>query len=167
MTKRNRSRKLCELCQLRPVGYGTNGDQQHATHMGYCTPCLTEAEWENVHSDYGHEDPECVAKGYDTEQELAECWTCHPELNEAQREYEPRQRKASAQGTRRQQLNHRTQCKHAQTPAARRACREAYWAADSSTTRDEAPAAPQPVKAPKLEVFPARGQGRSKASRKK
>jgi hypothetical protein len=34
MTKRNRSRKLCELCQLRPVGYGTNGDQHPVPDRG-------------------------------------------------------------------------------------------------------------------------------------
>lgn len=143
------ARKLCTLCNTRPVGYGTNGDQQHATTMGYCTPCLTEAEWENTHSDYGHDvdGPEVEPSGEDeVNKRVKGCWECYPELNEAQRTYTPRTRKPATQGTRRTQLNHKTQCKHAQTPAARRACREAYWAADSSTTKDEAPSAPAKAK---------------------
>lgn len=124
------ARKLCTICNSRPVGHGTNGDQGHAISMGYCTPCLTEAEWENTHSDYSHEDPECVAKGYDEQSELDKCWECHPELNEARREYTPRiRRQPASTSPRRQQLDHKHQCKHPQTPAARRACREAHWAA--------------------------------------
>jgi hypothetical protein len=73
---------------------------------------------------------------------------------------------APAKSVRRQQLDHRTQCTHPQTPAARRACRKAHGGVDSSTAKDEVPVAPQPV-APKLEVFPARGQGRSKPSKNK
>lgn len=97
--------------------------------MGYCTPCLTEAEWENEHSDYAHADGE----GYQADVDrMAECWECHPELNEAQKPYAPRQRRQPAeQAARRTQLNHKSQCTHPQTPAARRACREEYWAAQS------------------------------------
>lgn len=146
------ARKLCTLCNSRPVGYGTNGDQAHAISMGYCTPCLTEAEWENVHNDEDHDGmlatpegqvpqgwfwsaqdklsmEEKLAQVAETRKYAAACWECHPELNEAQRPYTPRTRtQPASQAPRRTQLNHRTQCKHPQTPAARRACREAYWA---------------------------------------
>lgn len=149
------ARKLCGLCQLRPVGYGTNGDQAHAITMGYCTPCLTEAEHENMHSDHDHEGlaatpegqipagwwegstikrtkAEKLAEVAAERQRMAECWECHPELNEAQKPYAPRQRRQpTEQAARRKQLNHKSQCKHPQTPAARRACREEYWAAQS------------------------------------
>jgi hypothetical protein len=150
------ARKVCTLCQLRPVGYGTNGDQAHAIRMGYCTPCLTEAEWENEHSDHDHKGilatPEGqIPAGWFTAattikrtkaQKLAEvaaerervalCWECHPDLNEAQRPYTPRtRRQPAAASARRTQLDHKHQCKHPQTPAARRACREEYWAAEN------------------------------------
>lgn len=140
------ARKLCSLCETRPVGSGQGDDPEHARRMGYCAPCMTEAEHENTHNDYGHKDPECVAKGYDYQSNLDQCWMCHPELNLAKETYVKRERKGH-HSPRRQQINHRTQCQHAQTPAARRECREAHWAQ---------------VAAPKLEVFPARGQGNSR-----
>lgn len=48
--------------------------------------------------------------------------------------------KAAKQNSRRPALNHKNLCSHEQTPAARKACKEAYWAAQ------QAPAAkPEPV----------------------
>jgi hypothetical protein len=47
---------------------------------------------------------------------------------------------AAIQNSRRPALNHKALCSHPQTPAARKACKEAYWAAQ------QAPAAtPEPV----------------------
>lgn len=77
--------KLCSLCKTRPVGTGTGHDAKHARTMGYCNPCLTEAEMENEHSDYGHDEGK-DADGNPTNG----CWICHPELNAASADYQPR-----------------------------------------------------------------------------
>lgn len=47
---------------------------------------------------------------------------------------------AAKQNSRRPAINHKNLCSHEQTPAARKACKEAYWAAQ------QAPTAPEPVK---------------------
>lgn len=83
----------CSICGIRPVGGKGTGDREHAKTMGYCTPCLTEAEMDNAHSDYAHEERANAEEGtasYPTDAERAEmdtCWVCHPELNEANAEY--------------------------------------------------------------------------------
>jgi hypothetical protein len=137
------ARKICSLCNTRPVGSGPGHDQAHATSMGYCNPCLTEADCENGHSDYGHDAIAEFEKDGDIthiegftadqleleQQRMDECWVCHPELNAAQGTYVKQERKGH-HSPRRQQINHRA-CKHAQTPKARRDCRNAYWAAQA------------------------------------
>ena len=73
--------KRCEICGIRPIGSpnkNSYGDRAQAKAMGYCTPCLTEAEWDNVHSDDDHENLTEKVDG---------CWTCYPEANEANADY--------------------------------------------------------------------------------
>lgn len=118
------ARKLCETCNTRPADREYNGS---------CEACWTEGGWENEHSDRGH----------DETNKDSNCWFCYPELNRAQVTYVKQERKGH-HSPRRPQINHRA-CSHAQTPKARRECRKAYWAADSSTTKDEVPAAAAPV----------------------
>jgi hypothetical protein len=69
-----------EKCN-RPVGGGKGSgyeDQDWAEQNGYCLPCADEGQMEIAHTN-GHESiPE------------AECWYCHPELNEANKPYTPR-----------------------------------------------------------------------------
>lgn len=123
------SRKLCTVCNTRPVGYGTNGDQAHAQRQGMCTPCLEEAGWENTHNDYGHDETSehmVQAGSNEAGHRVEGCWICFPELNDAQKTYVKRER-TGHQSPRRTQLNHRF-CLHAQTPKARRDCRNAFWA---------------------------------------
>lgn len=55
---------ICNVCNRRK-----------AAANQLCTLCSEEGEWENEHSDRGHED----ANG-ETD---AACWICHPELNKA------------------------------------------------------------------------------------
>lgn len=116
------ARKLCIVC----------GTRQARTIDGttdLCRPCYEYAGWENTHSDYGHDDPDCVAKGYDTEASIAACLVCQ---DKDPTEQAPTTRNQPAtRAARRTQLNHKRDCKHAQTPEARRACRTAYWAAQS------------------------------------
>lgn len=126
------SRKLCTICNLRPAGYGTNGDQAHALRQGFCTPCLTEADHENTHSDQGHDgDSEHMVQAGSNEagHRVEGCWECFPELNEAQKPYVKRER-AGHQSPRRTQLNHKF-CMHEQAPKARRDCRNAFWATNT------------------------------------
>jgi hypothetical protein len=113
------ARKLCIVCNTRQA---RNNDG--ITDM--CKPCYEYASWENTHSDYGHDDPECVAKGYDTQASIDQCLVCQ-DKDPA----ETATTRAGHHSPRRKQLNHRRDCRHAQTPAARRACREAHWAAQS------------------------------------
>lgn len=77
--KAPKGRKVCSICGKRAVGTGRGSDPDTARSMGYCAPCLEEGEWENTHSDNGHEGNPDAAYTDD-------CWICHPELNEAQRE---------------------------------------------------------------------------------
>jgi hypothetical protein len=118
------ARKICNVCNARP---------QDREFNGQCEPCWTEGGWENEHNDRGHSETNTHS----------DCWICHPELNRAQVTYVKQERKGH-HSPRRPQINHRA-CNHAQTPKARRECRKAYWAADSSTTKDEVPAAAAPV----------------------
>jgi len=114
------ARKLCDVCSTRPVGYGYNEDMPHTIQMGYCGPCMTEAEWENRHNDEGHEPNEMDHQ----------CWFCHPELNEASKTYTKRETKGH-HAARRPQLSHGG-CYHEQAPKARRECRNAFWATGST-----------------------------------
>jgi hypothetical protein len=89
--------RICTVCNLRPTT-----DESPEGQM--CQPCLTEADWENTHSDFDHAGYESwtlrntnfktrkdlLAGKADIAEETKSCWVCHPELNEAQREYTPR-----------------------------------------------------------------------------
>jgi hypothetical protein len=58
-----------------------------------CTPCLTKAEWENTHSDYGHDaEASETTDSHDDAQNkrLNGCWVCFPELDESAADYTPR-----------------------------------------------------------------------------
>jgi hypothetical protein len=132
------ARKLCNVCGKRYAANFTNGQ---------CDPCDQEGGWENTHNDGDHEtvqesleDVEYGKTNHKTEAaylawlkeqraEVAGCWICYPELNLAKKE--PKAKKvgaAKAQGFRRTQLNHKEMCTHAQTPKARRTCKNAFWA---------------------------------------
>lgn len=125
--KAKRTRKLCTLCKLRAPGTGNGTDPDQARRMGYCTPCLTEAEWDNTHSDYGHDSHN------DATPEKDSCWVCHPELNEAAKDYVKPERVGHS-SPRRPQIDHKA-CKHVQTPKARRACRKAAWSASEAAAK--------------------------------
>lgn len=45
------SKKICTICNVRPVAPAS---QLPAAGMPYCVPCCTQADWENMHSDFGH-----------------------------------------------------------------------------------------------------------------
>lgn len=98
--------KMCtgaENC-LRPIGSGPGNDAEYAKSVKMCNPHATEAGYENEHSDYGHEGfekltvrgssfknkAELDAHKAQLREETKDCWICHPELNEAQKEYAPR-----------------------------------------------------------------------------
>lgn len=123
------ARKVCIVCQHRTVGTGPGSDPDTAKGLGQCAPCYELAGWDNTHSDSSHEDPE-GSHSLDLANEMDSCWVCHPELNLAT-DRTPRKAKAGHNSPRRTQLNHRTQCTHPQTPQARRACREAFWALEA------------------------------------
>lgn len=129
------ARKLCNICNTRKVTTA-NGP----SFKDMCDPCYEEGGWENTHSDGNHDD---IAAGtlkfeettFKTKEAfntwLAEeregCWICYPELNLAQKPAKAAGAK-KVQGFRRTQLNHKDMCTHAQTPKARRTCKEAFWA---------------------------------------
>lgn len=75
------ARKTCEECQIRPVGGGKSSgheDVRYNREHGSCNPCGDLAQMWNSHHN-GHESiPE------------DECWLCHPEMDETQREYAER-----------------------------------------------------------------------------
>lgn len=113
MAKTNR--KLCNVCNTRPVATA-----QQRREMGgiedMCIPCYEEGSWENTHSDNAHDDIAAdnfpfeattfaLNEGSGTEEErraayeayiasekaaMADCWICHPELNQASADYTPR-----------------------------------------------------------------------------
>ncbi len=71
----------CEICNIRPVpSLQVRDNAGMSRDMKYCVPCYEEAGWENTHAD-----------GHDEENVDEHCWICVPELNEAQREYAPRE----------------------------------------------------------------------------
>jgi hypothetical protein len=111
------ARKLCSLCNTRSIGTGPGLDAAQARVMGYCNPCLTEAEYENEHSDNAHEDPI-----YSTDAERAACWICHPELNPNNGSIEAP--KAGHTNTVAKSYRSHAGCKHVRTPAARAVCRK-------------------------------------------
>lgn len=101
---------ICTICNTRPA---LPMAQRTSADMPYCEPCSTQADWENVHSDQAHDlvlaadeaGKKVSVKGwtnmktraevdaYVDEQlrpEMEQCWVCHPELDETQREYTPR-----------------------------------------------------------------------------
>lgn len=139
------ARKLCSICKLRTVGTGGGRDLQQARAMGYCGPCMDEADWENVHNDDDHEGVlrGDVVWGMTTHKTKAEftkwmnerkvetkdCWVCHPELNLAT-DRTPKAERKGHRSPRRPQMNHRA-CNHPQTPKARRECRNAFWKAQA------------------------------------
>jgi hypothetical protein len=65
----------------RPVGGGKASgyeDRDWAEQNGYCMPCADEGQMDIAHTN-GHES---ISED--------ECWYCHPELNEANKPYTPR-----------------------------------------------------------------------------
>jgi hypothetical protein len=127
--------KLCNVCEKRRVGT-TGEDPASAKHSDMCGLCYDEGGWENTHTDGNHD---WVAKLIERgqleladEQEkeeaktMANCWICHPELNEAANWKPGKKGVKKAKGFRRPQLNHQGHS-HPQIPAARRACKEAFW----------------------------------------
>lgn len=135
--------KLCNVCGKRRIGTG-GGDE---SVEGLCNPCATESGWENTHGDHDHDGIAAgeVVYGLTTHKTEADfqawleveksymehCWICHPELNLAQKPVKA-STGARKQGFRRPQLNHKGHS-HPQTPAARRACKAAFWAAMGGT----------------------------------
>lgn len=122
------SRKLCTICHTRPVGTGAGNDPQHARTMGYCTSCLTEAEWENMHSDNAHDAyaagtwmPETIEMGVELVDEMKQCWVCVPALNAASADYNPR---AGHTNTVAKSYTSHAGHGHLRTPEARAACRK-------------------------------------------
>lgn len=89
--------KRCTICATRPAG----GKEAKAEGFSdYCDPCWNEANWENTHSDHGHDDAGCVAMGWDSQESLDACWICHPELNKASKEYVAKGAGTSREGMR-------------------------------------------------------------------
>lgn len=90
---------------LRPIGSGPGNDADYAKTVKMCNPHATEAGYENEHSDYNHEGfekltvrgssfknkAELDAYKAQLREETKNCWICHPELNEAAKEYTARQ----------------------------------------------------------------------------
>jgi hypothetical protein len=125
------ARKLCIICGIRK-GTMVNGKD----FADQCGPCHEEGGWENTHSDGSHDTitkeraEGVVHTGWELDEyngSMQSCWICKPELNLAKK---PAKAKAAkkVQGFRRTQLNHKEMCTHAQTPKARRTCKNAFWA---------------------------------------
>lgn len=114
--------KLCNVCNIRRVYTGSKGTETAAHGSDMCNYCYEEGSWENSHNDEGHDEPTIATP------ELTDgCWICHPELNLAQKPVHKGQHGPQGSFTRRPQLNHKGH-NHPQTPAARRACKTAFWA---------------------------------------
>jgi len=106
------ARKLCTICNKRPVGMGKNSgyeDQEFCLKQGFCNPCGNEGQHEIAH-DNGHE--------YIP---MSECWLCNPEMNEAAEEYTPR--KGHTNTVAKSRESH-AGCTHPRTPLARARCRK-------------------------------------------
>jgi hypothetical protein len=96
--------KRCEICETRPI-MSAAAKREHGVNLDYCEPCLTLAEWDNAHSDYGHSadinikdiadgrasDGRATAKTRKAlesiKAQMEICWVCHPELDETAAEY--------------------------------------------------------------------------------
>lgn len=113
--------KLCNVCETRRPYTGSKGLDVAPQGSGMCNYCYEEGTWENSHNDEGH------GEGWfqGDPQWTSGCWICHPELNLAQ-QGKGTTGAVKVQGTRRPQLNHKGHS-HPQTPAARRACKKAFW----------------------------------------
>lgn len=80
-----RAKGRCEICADRPIMSAAQ-KREHGD-FPYCLPCLEESEWQNIHSDGDHENlPEGTAED-DMGYLLANCWICHPNLNQASADY--------------------------------------------------------------------------------
>lgn len=132
--------KLCNVCNIRRVYTGSKGTEVAAHGSEMCNYCFEEGGMENQHSDHNHDAilAEVEDNGGSTadlskydkaeyESFMPRCWICHPELNLAQRGKKHQDQHSVAGFTRRPQLNHKGHS-HPQTPAARRACKKAFWA---------------------------------------
>jgi hypothetical protein len=139
--------KTCPICDIRKMYTGDANGEKAPQLSEMCNPCYAEGGWENTHSDSNHdnilellEDVEWGKTTHETkaeyyawkkecEAEISGCWICFPELNMAKK---PAKIKKAPTGTkapvfRRTQLNHKSMCLHAQTPKARRTCKNAFW----------------------------------------
>lgn len=82
----------CEICGIRPVMTQRQA-RTHGVSFPYCEPCLLLAQWENTHSDYGHDgDSEVTVEQGENEQghRVEGCWICFPELDTTGDEYHER-----------------------------------------------------------------------------
>lgn len=82
----------CEICNTRPQ-MTAKQRREHGVNLPYCDPCLTEGEWENTHSDWGHDaKSETIVPAGDDENghRVEGCWICFPELNRASENYTER-----------------------------------------------------------------------------
>jgi hypothetical protein len=131
----------CNVCNIRNAKTGSKGSET-SPHNDMCNYCWEEGGYENSHSDNNHEG---IAAGtftlanttFKTQEDLDKyladqleimqgCWICHPELNLAKLPAKASTGGPKKQGVRRPQLNHKGHG-HPQTPAARKACKEAFW----------------------------------------
>lgn len=136
--------KLCNVCGKRRNYTGTGPGVEAASHgIELCNYCYTEGGHENSHSDYDHQGilagevqwgqtthktkDEFEAWIQEVKDEAKECWICHPELNLAQKPVKAKAASKNAGYVRRPQFNHKGHA-HPQSPAARRACKTAFWA---------------------------------------
>lgn len=77
----------CTICNLRPINRAAMRENG-TPDFDCCEPCLTEANWENTHSDNGHD-----IDGPESDDAMAPnvrvngCWVCYPELNRASASY--------------------------------------------------------------------------------
>lgn len=180
----------CIECGNRNGQTGSKGTET-SPDKDLCNYCFEYGGYENQHSDRNHEGiPELLedvhfgvtnhktVAEYETwlaitqsEAEFMEsCWVCHPELNLAYTDVKAKgvQPIAKKQGTRRPQLNHKGHS-HPATPAARRACKKAFWAQDKveATKWNHAcdgngkPVAPKPAKLHVAPLGPKGGVGAS------
>lgn len=128
--------KLCNICNIRRVYTGSKGTETAPSSSDMCNYCYEEGSYENQHSDNGHDAIQAVVEAnggegldeVDSEELkfMAYCWICRPELNLAKKP-KGASTGTKTQGVRRPQLNHKGHS-HPQTPAARRACKLAFWA---------------------------------------
>jgi hypothetical protein len=117
---------ICNVCNKRRAKTGSKGTET-SPHSDMCNYCWEEGGWENTHSDADHKSINLAELTEDEALEVQGCWICYPELNLAQKPAKAGTNGPKKQGTRRPQLNHKGHS-HPATPAARRACKAAFWA---------------------------------------